>query len=477
MDLFDQDSREYDVGPEYFAASLSSLPLDDHRPRIFDAFAAAASQPSTAYWASYSPFTEPTDAVADPIVPDQSLTSYAPISTSSYVAQSALPTPTLSATSSSLLHVVSPQGRVIFASQAVTDVLGYSPAEFVGKHLTEYVAAVDCDQLLRELNRAVTAADNSPSLDFFTRASRDKSSESARVSLTCRLVRKDGTPLLVQITGHASFSNSNSSYNSSSSSNLNLTSSYSTYASASYSPGADSNDDSSVDSMASDDYRQPTRRNSSFTSTSGGALGELKGFVLTARPFTTSSETAATNSSSNSLPLDSFLDHKIENLRVKQVLDSVRANKTQVQIPGNIPEDASSDFSMLSPFAVAAAPTMSSSSTIGQVHTRRHSAGAVLSSATSPSSISLSSTIAGDYVTSSLPPRSKSISTTDHKISKKKKVADENDYKCRQCGTSDSPEWRKGPAGPKTLCNACGLRWSKSVKRSKMSGASSVLLK
>lgn len=27
---------------------------------------------------------------------------------------------------------------------------------------------------------------------------------------------------------------------------------------------------------------------------------------------------------------------------------------------------------------------------------------------------------------------------------------------CRDCGTTDSPEWRKGPAGRKTLCNACG---------------------
>lgn len=32
---------------------------------------------------------------------------------------------------------------------------------------------------------------------------------------------------------------------------------------------------------------------------------------------------------------------------------------------------------------------------------------------------------------------------------------------CTDCGTSNSPEWRKGPMGAKTLCNACGLRWSK----------------
>lgn len=42
---------------------------------------------------------------------------------------------------------------------------------------------------------------------------------------------------------------------------------------------------------------------------------------------------------------------------------------------------------------------------------------------------------------------------------KKQKIADE--YVCTDCGTLDSPEWRKGPKGPKTLCNACGLRWAK----------------
>ncbi|KAL4896736.1 hypothetical protein BDV59DRAFT_112776 [Aspergillus ambiguus] len=39
------------------------------------------------------------------------------------------------------------------------------------------------------------------------------------------------------------------------------------------------------------------------------------------------------------------------------------------------------------------------------------------------------------------------------------------EYMCTDCGTSDSPEWRKGPDGPKTLCNACGLRWAKKEKK------------
>ncbi|KAG0750628.1 hypothetical protein G6F57_000110 [Rhizopus arrhizus] len=40
-----------------------------------------------------------------------------------------------------------------------------------------------------------------------------------------------------------------------------------------------------------------------------------------------------------------------------------------------------------------------------------------------------------------------------------------DEYVCKDCGTTSSPEWRKGPQGPKTLCNACGLRWAKKNKK------------
>lgn len=35
---------------------------------------------------------------------------------------------------------------------------------------------------------------------------------------------------------------------------------------------------------------------------------------------------------------------------------------------------------------------------------------------------------------------------------------------CHACGTTETPEWRRGPDGNKSLCNACGLHYAKIVR-------------
>lgn len=46
-----------------------------------------------------------------------------------------------------------------------------------------------------------------------------------------------------------------------------------------------------------------------------------------------------------------------------------------------------------------------------------------------------------------------------------KKRKNEHHQECLGCQAKETPEWRKGPMGPRTLCNACGLLYAKLTKR------------
>jgi hypothetical protein len=43
---------------------------------------------------------------------------------------------------------------------------------------------------------------------------------------------------------------------------------------------------------------------------------------------------------------------------------------------------------------------------------------------------------------------------------------------CVSCKTSDTPLWRLGPQGPKTMCNACGIKWKRKIKNGSIGGGS-----
>ncbi|CAH9109900.1 unnamed protein product [Cuscuta europaea] len=51
--------------------------------------------------------------------------------------------------------------------------------------------------------------------------------------------------------------------------------------------------------------------------------------------------------------------------------------------------------------------------------------------------------------------RRKSSPTKKKKAKKKRKTG----RKCSHCETAETPQWRRGPMGPNTLCNACGVRY------------------
>lgn len=58
---------------------------------------------------------------------------------------------------------------------------------------------------------------------------------------------------------------------------------------------------------------------------------------------------------------------------------------------------------------------------------------------------------------------------SDHEVQESEEMSGQNqtpervsletkEKTCADCGTTKTPLWRGGPAGPKSLCNACGIR-------------------
>ncbi|XP_057542445.1 GATA transcription factor 19 [Amaranthus tricolor] len=43
--------------------------------------------------------------------------------------------------------------------------------------------------------------------------------------------------------------------------------------------------------------------------------------------------------------------------------------------------------------------------------------------------------------------------------------------RCANCDTTSTPLWRNGPRGPKSLCNACGIRYKKEERRAAKAAA------
>ncbi|CAI5757916.1 unnamed protein product [Candida verbasci] len=52
-----------------------------------------------------------------------------------------------------------------------------------------------------------------------------------------------------------------------------------------------------------------------------------------------------------------------------------------------------------------------------------------------------------------------------HQVVPPPEIVNKPTNKCHRCGTTETPEWRRGPKGVRTLCNACGLYHAKLVKR------------
>ncbi|XP_013641125.2 GATA transcription factor 11-like isoform X2 [Brassica napus] len=57
--------------------------------------------------------------------------------------------------------------------------------------------------------------------------------------------------------------------------------------------------------------------------------------------------------------------------------------------------------------------------------------------------------------------KKRKIFTTNHTVSSSSEELNSDGVvrRCTHCETTKTPQWREGPNGPKTLCNACGVRF------------------
>ncbi|EAW10695.1 GATA transcription factor LreB [Aspergillus clavatus NRRL 1] len=207
------------------------------------------------------------------------------------------------------------------------------------------------------------------------------------------------------------------------------------------------------------------------------------GVFLVCRPYPTRS----------SALLDSFLEHKIENIRLNQRIAQLRAEEEEDLNAGrqSYPKGNPGSASMrqnLPPFTYYDAtgsgeenessdtvntdegePRSYLETTIRQSEELAHIDGIEVMtglfygdgerSQGLSTGVRQARLIQCDIDIATIEEQARSVQETD----RRKRLKGE--YLCTDCGTSDSPEWRKGPEGPKTLCNACGLRWAKKEKK------------
>ncbi|KAF7363821.1 hypothetical protein MSAN_01040000 [Mycena sanguinolenta] len=151
--------------------------------------------------------------------------------------------------------------------------------------------------------------------------------------------------------------------------------------------------------------------------------------------------------------LDNFLDLQEEHDRLQQRVAELRA-----RAPRSIPS---------SPASSTASSQTSMYATTSMV-TKRPLSQSPKTFAASPADEVSPSPASTGHVDDSGAAKTEDDDDQLKKKKTQKKAAPNEQYVCITCGRTDSPEWRKGPLGPKTLCNACGLRWAKQTKVQKL---------
>ena len=318
------------------------------------------------------------------------------------------------------LHILTPDGRILYVSPSCKALTGWDPAQLIGRFIGEFIHPDDNGIFVKEFNESIASGNT---MRFFY-----------------RFRKTDETWVIFESHGHPHLSSDQNA------------------------------------------YTPPTSIN-------------CRGFFIMSRPYPTK----------NAALLDSFLEHKIENERLtKRIAELKREEREETEAQDRHWEAKKDGHSSFTPSETLA-------------HTESDSHASAAYSAMPPpakplvSNTQLTRQNLDEALAASKPDsindkmaryeganhletiemltglryrdgeRSQGISTGDaspllirgdagiqisvdrdgRSSDKKKKLKMADEYVCTDCGTLDSPEWRKGPNGPKTLCNACGCEFDR----------------
>lgn len=322
-----------------------------------------------------------------------------------------------------MLLVLSADGRICYVSPACRTVAEYQPDQLNGKFLSHFIHKNDQATFIREFNESIATGH--------------------RVRFHYRFKKNDDSFVILEASGH------------------------------------------------------PHMVNEKVTLGTGKEGNPCNGFFLISRPYPTKSCRL----------LDSFLEHKIENIRLTKRIADLKLEEEEEELslyqqlyrPLDDNDNITTETEILNPEGPLGSTVSPSTErgamlppgTSGSSHDI-HVSGLSDSGISPTTQVDNSSYIDGIEIMTGLRygegERSRGLSTgetnggliqDDADVAllaeqlgqspgdgdKKKKLKTSEEYVCTDCGTLASPEWRKGPSGPKTLCNACGLRWAKKVKK------------
>ncbi|CAO3613388.1 unnamed protein product [Cunninghamella echinulata] len=139
--------------------------------------------------------------------------------------------------------------------------------------------------------------------------------------------------------------------------------------------------------------------------------------------------------------------------KANQVLNSLlRLRKYQLSQSSSLSSSSLSSSSLSSSSSSSLSSSIPSSSS---------------SSISSPSSSSISPRLSSPLARHSLSSGvKKDTNWQSHTIRQRKRGKRANfQGRCHSCNISETPEWRRGPDGARTLCNACGLHYAKLTRK------------